>query len=66
VLAIDPHVTGVSDDPARSAGLGNQREAIGIVDVDRKRGRPLEIGKAEEPKADRLARDPWRKALIAG
>ena len=51
---VDPDVGGVGQDAPRDAGLGHQGKAIGIVDVQRPRGHPIEIGSAEEPEADRL------------
>ena len=59
-LVVDPHVGRVGDDRARVAGLGDQPEPIRVVDVDRPRGRPVEVRRAEEAKPDRLRRDGTR------
>ena len=61
-----PNVGGVRDDRGWRAALGDQREAVGVVDVERPRRDPVEIGYAEEPKRDRLGRDLLQKRADRG
>jgi hypothetical protein len=52
-----PRVGGVGDHLGRLAGLRDERIAILVVDIDRPRGHPVEVRRAEEAEHDRLGRD---------
>jgi len=61
VARAEPDVRCVGDDPPRRARLDDQREAVGVIDVDRPVGDPVEVDCSEEPEGDRLLGDAVEK-----
>ncbi len=65
-VGVDSYVRGMGDDVGGIAGLGDQPEAIEVVDIGRPAGRPVEVGGAEEAERDRFRRQRVQKRADSG
>jgi hypothetical protein len=63
---VHPHKRRVGDDRSWATGLHDHPEAVGVIDVDRRRGRPVEAWRPEEPVADRFRRQRLEKLVNRG